>query len=52
MKKKDKPKYNVLQNVRWMCQLAWENRKRVLLFCVLAASLDVLLNLLELYIAP
>ncbi len=52
MKKKDKPKYNVLQNVRWMCKLAWESRKRVLLFCVLAASLQVLLNLLELYIAP
>ncbi len=52
MKKKDKPKYNVLQNVRWMCAIAWKNRKRVLLFCVLAASLQVLLNLLELYIAP
>ncbi len=52
MKKKDKPKYNVLQNVRWMCAIAWKNRKRVLLFCVLAASLQVLLNLMELYIAP
>ena len=52
MKKKDKPKYNVLQNVWWMCKLAWKNRKRVLLFCILAAFLEVLFNLTQLYIAP
>ena len=52
MKSKQKPKYNVLQNVIWMIKIAWENRKRVLLFCVLTAVLEVLLNLTELYIAP
>lgn len=52
MKSKQKPKYNVLQNVIWMIKIAWKNRKRVLLFCVLTAALEVLLNLTELYIAP
>lgn len=49
---KEKPKYSVLQNVGWMVQTAWENRKRVLLFCVLTAVLEVSLNLIQLYIAP
>lgn len=35
-----------------MVQTAWENRKRVLLFCVLTAVLEVFLNLIQLYIAP
>lgn len=35
-----------------MIQTAWENRKRVLLFCVLTAVLEVSLNLIQLYIAP
>ena len=50
--KKEKPKYNSLQNVGWMVKLAWENRKGVLLLCVLIAFLEVLLNLVQLYIAP
>ncbi len=49
---KEKPKYNVLQNVAWMVQLAWKTRKRVLLFCILTALLEVLYNLAQLYIAP
>lgn len=52
MKTKEKPKYNVIQNIRWMVKLAWEHRKRVLLYCVLAAFLEVLFNLTQLYIAP
>lgn len=52
MKGKDKPKYNAVQNVAWMVKTAWESRKRVLLFCVLTALLEVLLNLTQLYIAP
>lgn len=52
MKVKEKPKYNTVQNISWMVKIAWENRKRVLLFCVLTASLEVLLNLTQLYIAP
>ena len=34
MKVKEKPKYNTLQNVGWMIKIAWNNRKRVMLFCV------------------
>lgn len=52
MKGKEKPKYNTLQNVWWMLRIAWKNRKRVLLFCFLTASLEVLFNLTQLYIAP
>ena len=52
MKTKEKPKYNIVQNVTWMIKLAWKVRKRVLLFCVLAALVEVLYNLAQLYIAP
>lgn len=52
MKEKDKPKYNTVQNICWMVNMAWNSRKRVLLFCVLTAALEVLLNLTQLYIAP
>lgn len=52
MKNKEKPKYNIIQNVSWMVKIAWQNRKRVLLFCVLSAFLEILLNLTQLYIAP
>ena len=50
--KKEKPKYNTVQNISWMVNIAWKNRRRVLLFCVLTAILEVLLNLTQLYIAP
>ena len=52
MKVKEKPKYNTLQNVGWMVKIAWNSRKRVMLFCVLTALLEVLLNLTQLFIAP
>lgn len=52
MKTKEKPKYNTLQNVGWMVNIAWKNGKRTLLFCLLTAALEVLLNLVQLYIAP
>lgn len=52
MKVKEKPKFNTVQNISWMVEMAWKNRKRVLLFCVLTAILEVLLNLTQLYIAP
>ena len=38
--KKEKPKYNTLQNVGWMVKIAWKNGKRVLLFCALTAILE------------
>ena len=49
---KEKPKYNIFRNVQWMATIAWKHRKRVLLFCILTASLEVLFNLIQLYIAP
>ena len=52
MKNKEKPKFNTVQNISWMVKIAWKNRRRVLLFCVLTAVLEVLLNLTQLYIAP
>ena len=52
MKNKEKPKYNTVQNISWMVNIAWKNRRRVLLFCILTAILEVLLNLTQLYIAP
>lgn len=52
MKNKEKPKFNTAQNISWMVNIAWKSRKRVLLFCVLTAILEVLLNLTQLYIAP
>lgn len=48
----NKPKYNIAQNVGWMVKIAWETRKRVLLFCILTALLEVAYNLAQLYIAP
>ena len=52
MKQSEKPKYNTLQNVGWMVQIAWNTRRRVLLFCVLTAALEVLLQVIPLYFAP
>ena len=52
MKVKDKPKYNTLQNVGWMIKIAWGSKRRVLLFCILTAVLEILFNLTQLYIAP
>ncbi|MFR9255099.1 MAG: hypothetical protein ACLVJ6_06040 [Merdibacter sp.] len=50
MRAKLKPKYNMAQNVL-MVALAWRERKRVLVFVVLGALLDILYNLSQLYIA-
>ena len=49
---KKKPKYNALQNVAWMIKLAWQTRKRVLVFCVGYAAMSIGYNLAQLYIAP
>ena len=40
------------RNIKWMIDIAYKNCKRVLLFCVLTATLEALLNLTQLYIAP
>ncbi|MCR4758615.1 MAG: ABC transporter ATP-binding protein/permease [Butyrivibrio sp.] len=52
MNEKEKPKYNTLQNVWWMLQVAWKAGKRAILFCILTATLEVTYNLVQLYIAP
>lgn len=52
MKEHTKPKYSIVQNIIFMSALAWKRRKRVLLFCLLTAILEVLLNLTQLYLTP
>lgn len=52
MKVKEKPKYNTFQNIGWMVEIAWKTEKRVLLFGVLTAILEVLFHLTQLYITP
>lgn len=52
MKTKEKPRYSTVQNIIWMVKLAWNEKKRVLLFCGLTAMLEVLLQLTQLYVAP
>ena len=52
MKLKEKPKYNIWQNVCFSVKLAWQTRKRVLVITAAAAILSVLLNLVQLYVAP
>lgn len=52
MKDKNKPKYNIAQNIGWMVKIAWKDRKRVLVLCILMAALEIFYNLTQLYIAP
>ena len=52
MKSKNKPNYNVIQNIIWMVKIAWSFRKRTLLYCLLLAVMEILYSLTELYIAP
>ena len=52
MKEKIKPQYNIAQNIGWMVKIAWKTRKSVMLICVLTATLEILYNLTQLYIAP
>lgn len=52
METKEKPKYNTLQNIGWMVKLAWQSGKGAILIAVLTATLEVMLQLAQLYIAP
>ena len=52
MERKTKQGYSVSKNVGWMIQNAWKNEKSVIWFCLLLAFLGVLLNLVQLFIAP
>ena len=51
-KERIKPKYNILQNVGWMCRYAWSGHKNVLATVFLGAAIAVGINLAQLYIAP
>jgi len=52
MKVNEKPKYSIWQNICFCVGLAWKTRKRALVFCVTAAMVNVLLNVVQLYLAP
>ena len=51
-KQKDKPRYSLRQNLQYMFSLAWREQKSVLVLCLLAAVLAVVMNLMQLFIAP
>ncbi len=51
MKKKEKPKYSIMQNVGFMIRTAWQVRKGVLFATGAIVVLSVLLDLLRLYVA-
>lgn len=52
MKEKNKPKYNVWQNICFMVGMAWRHVKSVLWLALAYAALCVGLNLAQLFIAP
>ena len=52
MKVKEKPKYSIWQNVCFMVRTAWNTHKRVLIMCIVIATIQVALNLAQLYVAP
>lgn len=49
---KEKPKYSMWSNLRYMVSMAWKHQKRVLVFGILLAALNVGLNLTQLYAGP
>lgn len=51
-KPKQKLKYSVVKNVRWMLQLARKHGKSVPVFCVIIAAMEILQQVISLYIAP
>lgn len=49
---KDKPKYNIWQNIGFMLKMGWLAQKSVIFICLLIAVLNIIVNLLQLFIAP
>lgn len=49
---KNKPKYNMWQNIGWMIGLAWRGCKSVLVLCLITTALAVGVNITQLFIAP
>ncbi len=52
MKNKEKPKYNIWQNIGFMLRCAWASQRTVPFVTILAALLAVGQNLCQLYLAP
>lgn len=52
MKTKQKPKYSILQNVRYMLGLAWSHHKSVVWMCFVWAGLSLGIKVVQLFIAP
>ena len=49
---KEKPKYNIFQNIGFMLKMGWQAQKSVIFICLLLAILNVIVNMLQLFIAP
>ena len=52
MEDKIKPKYNIWQNVCFMLKMSWISSRGVPFLCLLSVFLNVLVNLLQLFLAP
>lgn len=52
MKHKEKPKYNIIQNIIWMIKNARESCKRLIPLSLALSATGILYNLAGLYIAP
>ncbi len=52
MKKKEKPKYNMWQNVVFMIGKAWKVRKSVLWWALSLVLIDIAINGIQLFMAP
>lgn len=50
--KKEKPTYNLWQNIVYMISLAWKQRRSVLWLCLAMTMAAILLSLTQLFIAP
>ena len=50
--KREKPQYNMLQNVAWMIGRAWQTRKSVLIYAFLVVFCAVGLDLVNLFTVP
>jgi len=52
MKGKEKPKYSMWQSIGFMLRYAWKHCKLVLFLCMVIPVLELLVSLVQLYIAP
>lgn len=50
--KKDKPKYSIPSNVRFMLRCAWKKEKTVLWLCLVTVVLDIASHLCNLWLSP